>query len=63
MTIMTDNEWDNLALQIDPSVETGNKKMDRFFKEHFKPYTAMWIHYHPDPAGLARIYHSVWGHK
>lgn len=36
-SIMSDAEFDALALQIDPSVSTGNRKLDTFFKIHSLP--------------------------
>jgi len=55
-SIMTDHEFDKKCLEIDPSIETGNKKMDKFFKEEFDPSTGQWIHKHPELAGIINIY-------
>lgn len=55
-SIMSDGDFDALALKIDPKVSTGNKKMDRFFKETFSPHTGQWIHKHPEIEGIKRIY-------
>ena len=55
-SIMTDHEFDKKCLEIDPSIETGNKKMDEFFKEEFDPSTGQWIHKHPELAGIINIY-------
>lgn len=53
--IMSDGDYDRLARRIDPSKLTGNKVLDDFFRKHFKPHTGMWIHDHPDKAGLQNI--------
>lgn len=54
-TIMPDAEFDALAMKIEPSLATGNETLDRFFMEHFDPFTGIWVHKHPDQAGLRRI--------
>lgn len=41
---LSDAEFDKLALQIDPNIETGHKIMDKFFKEEFSPSTGSWIY-------------------
>ena len=55
-SIMSDSEFDNLALQINKELVTGNQLLDKFFVEEFSPYTGQWIHKHPDKAGLEKIY-------
>ena len=59
-SIMSDAEFDELSLQIQPSVETGNRKLDNLCKKHFSPETGMWIRKHPDKRGLENIYHRYW---
>lgn len=54
--LVSDAEFDALALQINPSVSTGNRKLDRFFRSEFSPATGMWVRKHPDQRGLHRIY-------
>lgn len=54
--LVTDAEFDALGLLIDPSLTTGNRKLDRFFEEHFTPSTGMWVRNHPDQRGLHRLY-------
>lgn len=53
--IMSDGDYDRLAKRINPDKLTGNKVMDDFFRQHFKPHTGMWIHDHPEKSGLANI--------
>lgn len=53
--IMSDAEFDKLALEIDLSVDTGNETMDKWFRENFEPCTGSWVHKHPDKQGLRRV--------
>lgn len=55
---MTDAEWDKLAKSIRPNMMTGNKVMDKFFREEFKPYTGQWIHAHPELDRIIYIYQT-----
>jgi predicted small secreted protein len=59
-TIMSDHEFDELSLQINPNEETGNKKMDEFFKNQFAPHTGMWIRTHPEVEKLHEIYQKYY---
>lgn len=56
--IMGDAEFDAMSAKIDTLIETGNAKLDRFFDRHFDPSTGIWIHRHPDLAGIERIYRN-----
>ena len=60
VSIMSDAEFDALSLKIDPSVSTGNRKLDASLKTTFTPDSGMWIRKHPDKRGLANIYHRYW---
>jgi len=57
--LVSDELFDSVAAQIDPSVSTGNKKLDAFFKAEFSPFTGMWVRKHPDQRGLFRTYLRV----
>lgn len=57
--IMTDAEFDRLAREINIDLSTGNQKLDDFFWEHFTPNSGMWVHQHPEPEGLERIYRMM----
>ena len=59
-SIMSDSEFDRQCLLIDPSIETGNAKLDKFFKEEFDPSTGQWIHKHPELNGIVRIYKNYY---
>jgi len=54
--IMSDSEFDQLALQINPNEKTGNRKLDNFFRKHFDASTGMWISKHPEHRKIAWIY-------
>lgn len=59
-SFMSDAEFDALSKQIDPSVKTGNRKLDNFFKKHFVPDTGMWIRSHPELDKLSHIYDTYY---
>ena len=54
--IMSDSEFDALALKIQPEMRTKNRRMDKFFRDHFQPHTGMWIHKHPERYKLKSLY-------
>jgi hypothetical protein len=55
-SIMSDGDFDALALSINKDVSTDNEEMDRFFREEFEPDTGQWIHAHPNLQGIERLY-------
>ena len=55
-SIMTDHEYDELSRKINPSEETGNDMMDKFFKTQFQPDTGMWVRCHPEVKKLDYLY-------
>ncbi len=55
-TIMPDHEFDKMCLQVDLKVDTGNKKMDSYFKKNFDPSTGQWIRKHPELDKIADLY-------
>ncbi len=57
--IMKDHEFDELALQIDTSINTGDLLLDTFFREEFHPDTGQWVQNHPDIEGLKRTYKRI----
>ena len=56
--IMSDAEFDELALTIRPRELTGAPLPDLFFLESFEPHTGSWIYDHPDLPGIARLYET-----
>ena len=55
-SIVSDADYDRLALLVDTSISTGNKKLDNFFKKEYNPYTGQWIHKHPEKDKLEALY-------
>lgn len=58
--IMADGDFDALAIQLDPSIATGNKQMDAFFRNKFDPSTGTWIHRHPELQKIDRLFRSYY---
>jgi hypothetical protein len=58
--IIPDAEFDKMCLEVDPSVNTGNKVMDNFFKTDFNPSTGQWIYRHPELHKIANLYRSYY---
>jgi len=56
---MTDSEYDSLSLKVDTSIKTGNKKLDKFFKDNFDPSTGQWIHTHPELERIEQLYNKL----
>jgi len=54
--IMSDDEFDQLSLKINPEEKTGNRKLDNFFIKHFSTDTGMWIRIHPELEKLNWLY-------
>lgn len=59
--IMGDAQWDILAARINRRQGTCSPELDHFFVAEFSPMTGMWIHNHPELAGIKRIYDRVFG--
>lgn len=59
-SIMSDADFDELALQIDPQVSTGHAVMDQFFRTEFQPDTGQWIHKHPELDKVKNVYERVY---
>lgn len=56
--IMSDAEFDELALSIQPRVLTGAPILDLFFLWDFEPHTGVWVHEHPGFDRLREIYET-----
>lgn len=56
-TLVSDEDYDKLARQINPTVKTGKEALDKFFAEEFDPNTGMWIYQHPDLERIRELYH------
>ena len=55
-SLVSDHVFDAVCKEIDPSIETGHKVMDKFFKEVFGAHTGQWIHKHPELDKVKRMY-------
>jgi|21_taG_2_1085346.scaffolds.fasta_scaffold18621_2 hypothetical protein len=58
-SIMSDENFDKECRKVDLSISTGNRKMDKWFKNHFTPDTGQWIHKHPNLKRIDELYRSV----
>ena len=61
VSIMPDTDFDRLCMEVDPKVSTGNRKLDKFFRESFDPSTGQWVHKHPEKGKLEGLYRRYWG--
>ena len=59
-SIITDGEFDNLAKNINLSVSTGDKKLDKFFRMEFDEFTGIWIRKHPELKKIKRLYRKYY---
>ena len=59
-SIMSDSEFDKMSLEVDPSMNTGNSKMDLFFQTSFDPDTGQWIRKHPELDKIKQIYNEYY---
>jgi len=59
-SIMSDAEFDEMCNDINPLIKTGNKMMDKFFKEKFDPSTGQWIHSHPELDKIKYLYETYY---
>lgn len=56
VSLVSDAEFDRLAKEIRPKMNTGNKTLDRFFATRYSPDTGMWIHTHPGRLMISALY-------
>lgn len=54
--LVADSEYDALARTIQPAMPTSRPVLDRFFAEHYTADSGLWIHRHPELAGIINIY-------
>lgn len=61
-SIMSDHAFDDLCKEIDPSIKTGDKVMDKFFRDHFQAHTGQWIWKYPKSrlGGLYNLYEKFY---
>lgn len=53
--LVSDAVFDAECLKVNLMLDTGNKKLDAFFRKYFQPHTGLWVHKHPDKEGLRRV--------
>lgn len=53
--LVPDPVFDREAYLIDPSISTGHKVLDRFFREEFAAFTGQWVRLHPEQRKLAAL--------
>lgn len=52
-SLVSDAEYDKLALELDTTTSTNDKLLDKFFKNEYQAYTGQWIHNHPEIEQIA----------
>lgn len=57
--LITDAEFDKLALEINLEISTGNIVMDEWFKGNFTPYSGCWVHNHPNLKRIKELYNTI----
>lgn len=62
-TIVDDFRFDSESALINPKMTTGNKTIDKFFKNRFQPDTGMWIREHPHLERIREIYETYFRGK
>jgi hypothetical protein len=55
-SLVDDKTFDKECMKVDPSLTTGSRQLDNFFKFQFNPFTGLWIHQHPDLQRIKQIY-------
>lgn len=61
VSIMSDEEFDTLAKEVRPDIDTGHPVMDNFFRTEFSTDTGMWIHAHPELYLVEQYYRVAMG--
>lgn len=59
-SIIDDYKFDQMCKEVKPDIETGNKKLDNFFKKEFDPSTGMWIRNHPELNKITELYNKYY---
>lgn len=60
VSLVDDATFDREAYLVNPKMNTGNARLDRFFRTRFAPFTGQWVHSHPDKHRLAAIAKRYW---
>jgi hypothetical protein len=62
-SIVSDEEFDFAARQVDLGIETDRPDLDDWFFKNFSIQTGKWIHNHPDLARFERIWQTIYPDK
>ena len=57
--IVSDATFDRVCSEVDPMINTGHKKLDKFFREQFDPFTGSWVHKHPELKKIKNLYYRL----
>lgn len=57
--VMSDGEFDSLAGEINPSIETGHEVLDEFFRTDFVNFSGVWIHSHPELEKVKQVFEML----
>ena len=58
-SLVSDATYDSLSREIDVKKSTGNRKLDKFFRDKFIPDSGMWVRDHPELGKLRKLYDRV----
>ena len=58
--ICSDMMFDWMAVKIRKDMGTGHPLLDEFFATEFSPMTGMWIHQHPELAGIEQVFNRYY---
>lgn len=53
--LVSDAQFDQECLLVNPEMKTGHQTLDRFFKMQFSPHTGQWVHNHPEWRKLKKL--------
>ncbi len=62
-SIIDDATFDKMCSEVDLSIDTGSKKLDKWFKKEFDPSTGQWIHKHPELDKIRILYEKYYKRK
>ncbi len=57
--IMSDGEFDELAKEVDLSIDTRRPDLDKWFRKNYVEFSGGWIWSHPEKERLEGILESV----
>lgn len=54
-SFISDDLYDLRSKEIDATLNTGDKVLDKFFRGEFNPCTGMWVYSHPHLSDLRAL--------